>query len=154
MGSVKQMKRHSIEEIELKLRQASELMARGQNQAQICKSLGISIMTFHRWRAQQAQPTAAQAPSSTGHPEHPSLAGDQNDQPTVNLTISDIPSANLLASLREASVQELIEENRRLKKIVTDLLLEKIKLEEAEQANKSSIRLTREPQHRTLPRTR
>ena len=44
------MKRHSAEEIATKLRQAEELMARGQSQAQACKALGVSVMTFHRWR--------------------------------------------------------------------------------------------------------
>jgi transposase-like protein len=138
------MKRHSSDEIELKLRQAGDLLASGQSQAQICKSLGISVMTFHRWRKQQEQLTGTKPLASSVYSDHRSSEVDKNDQPSLNLP----------ASSRDASIQELIEENRRLKKIVTDLLLEKIKLEEAEALNKPGVRLTREPQPRTLPRTR
>ncbi|WLB75152.1 helix-turn-helix domain-containing protein [Bradyrhizobium elkanii] len=48
------MRRHSTEEISSKVKQAEELMARGQSQAQACKVLGVSVMTFHRWRKQEA----------------------------------------------------------------------------------------------------
>jgi predicted DNA-binding protein (UPF0251 family) len=44
------MKRHSAEEISSKLREAEALMAHGLSQAQACKKLGVSVMTFHRWR--------------------------------------------------------------------------------------------------------
>jgi hypothetical protein len=47
------MKRHSEEEITTKLRQAKQLMAGGQSQAQVCRGLGVSVMTYHRWRKRQ-----------------------------------------------------------------------------------------------------
>ena len=44
------MKKHSREEILLKLGQADELARAGKSQVEICKTLGVSVMTFHRWR--------------------------------------------------------------------------------------------------------
>src|SRR5260370_28711707 len=44
------MKRHAAEEIITKLRQAEQLMAGGQSQAQACKGLGVSVMPYHSWR--------------------------------------------------------------------------------------------------------
>ncbi|MET4151021.1 transcriptional regulator with XRE-family HTH domain [Bradyrhizobium sp. RT9b] len=43
-------KRHASEEISAKLAQAKELAAEGKTQREISKALGISIMTYHRWR--------------------------------------------------------------------------------------------------------
>ena len=43
-------KRHSPEEIEAKLRQAAEMADGGKQQAEIADALGISVMTYHRWR--------------------------------------------------------------------------------------------------------
>jgi transposase len=43
-------KRHSADEIAVKLRRANEMMKEGKGQAEIAKALGISIMTYHRWR--------------------------------------------------------------------------------------------------------
>ena len=44
------MKKHSPEEIRAKLGRAKELAERGLSQAEICSALGVSVMTFHRWR--------------------------------------------------------------------------------------------------------
>ena len=44
------MKKHSEQEILLKLEKAAELMRVGKSQSDVCKELGVSIMTFHRWR--------------------------------------------------------------------------------------------------------
>ena len=44
------MKKHSREEILLKLGQADQLARAGKSQVEICKTLGVSVMTFHRWR--------------------------------------------------------------------------------------------------------
>jgi hypothetical protein len=44
------MKKHSREEILLKLGQAEKLARAGKSQVEICKALGVSVMTFHRWR--------------------------------------------------------------------------------------------------------
>ncbi len=44
------MKKHSHEEILLKLARADELARTGNSQVDICKALGVSVMTLHRWR--------------------------------------------------------------------------------------------------------
>ena len=44
------MKRHSRAEISVALAQAQEMTRRGQSQPAICRALGISVMTLHRWR--------------------------------------------------------------------------------------------------------
>ena len=107
------MKRHSADEIASKLRQAEELMAGGRSQAQACKALGISVMTYHRWR--KARPSKAQ--------QHDGLAATE---PTVLATNSLEPSTKA----DHARIKELRLENDRLRRIVTDLLLEKVKIEE------------------------
>ena len=97
------MKRHSRAEKSVALDQAHAMIARGQSQAAICEALGISVMTFHRWRKELGDPSGKSVNENT-----PSEEGDTGTQ---------------IAVLRE--------ENRRLRKIVTDLLLEKAKVEEA-----------------------
>jgi putative transposase len=42
--------RHSANEIKIKLGQGIALTAQGKTQAEICRLLGISVMTYHRWR--------------------------------------------------------------------------------------------------------
>ena len=91
------MKRHSEEEITTKLRQAKQLMAGGQSQAQVCKGLGVSVMTCHRWRKRHPAKERRQLASP----------GDAADQE-----------------------QKLRIENGQLRRIATDLLLEKVKAEE------------------------
>ncbi len=44
------MKKHTHQEILSKLDRADELARAGKSQADICKALGVSIMTLHRWR--------------------------------------------------------------------------------------------------------
>ena len=103
-------KRHSAPEIVAKLRRADELAAEGMLQSDIARALGVSVMTYHRWRTGRlthgtAKPAAVRraAPKPKGH-----LADD--DQ-----------------SMR---LEELRLENARLRRLLTDLLLEKAKLEE------------------------
>lgn len=45
-------KRHTPEEIIRKLRDADALLANGATIAQVSKKLGVSEVTYHRWRAQ------------------------------------------------------------------------------------------------------
>ena len=102
-------KRHAVEEIAAKLREADALAAAGRVQSEIAKALGISVMTFHRWRKIRAQQTIVK--SSDTDSEHinaiaPSAVG------------------------RAARIAELQIENGRLRKLVTDLLLEKMRLED------------------------
>jgi len=46
------MKRHSAEEIIVKLRQAEAELAQGTSVGQVCQKLGISEQTLYRWRNQ------------------------------------------------------------------------------------------------------
>jgi hypothetical protein len=101
-------KRHTAQEIGVKLHQAEEMAREGKFQGEIARALGISVMTYHRWRkAQQSLPAGPTlVPSAIGH--------------SVNLVEDDD-----LARLRDLEL-----ENSRLRRLVTDLLLEKVKLEE------------------------
>jgi len=42
--------RHSAQEIAAKLSRASELLAAGRSKVAVCRMLGISVMTLHRWQ--------------------------------------------------------------------------------------------------------
>ena len=105
------MKKHSHREILLKLDQAVELARAGKSQAEVCKVLGVSVMTFHRWRKLALRKGEVKP--------GPSLAAEPS---------TATPST--MAEMRRV-LEELTIENRRLRKIVTDLLLEKMKIEEA-----------------------
>lgn len=105
------MKRHSKDEIGTKLRRAQQLMARGQTQAQACKELGVSVMTYHRWRKlYQAQ----QDHDPVGIETHVLVGGSAAPD-----NIAD-----------EKRIDEVRIENARLRRLVSDLMLEKVKAEE------------------------
>jgi putative transposase len=106
MTRMKLRRRHSPEEITAKLHQADELIQLGKRQAEIAHALGISVMTYHRWRA------AARAE------EAPSIAPELPDWSTGEL------------SERTSTFHDLEVENARLRRLVIDLLLEKMKLKE------------------------
>jgi transposase len=93
-------KRHSRVEIATKLVQANDLATQGKLQSEIARTLGVSVMTLHRWRKERSQPDRA-------------------------------PSEG-------TRLAELQLENSRLRRLVTDLLLEKTRLEEAAQRQKVS----------------
>ena len=99
--------KHSKAEITAKLAQADQLATQGKQQSDIARAIGVSIMTLHRWR--KAVLTSASAPSS---------ANNQLSPPQVG------------------RISELQLENSRLRRLLTDLLLEKMKLEEALASNK------------------
>jgi putative transposase len=98
-------RRHSPAEISTKLERAAALAANGKAQSDIAKTLGVSVMTLHRWRKLDR---GAPAVSDTGD-GHASPDGREQ--------------ADIVAQLQM--------ENRQLRRLVTDLLLEKIRLEEA-----------------------
>jgi putative transposase len=102
-------KRHSKVEIATKLAQANDLASQGKVQSEIARTLGVSVMTLHRWR--KAPPT----PQPTHEADQPNRTRSGDDR-----------------------IAELQFENSRLRRLVTDLLLEKIKLEEAAQRKKFS----------------
>jgi transposase-like protein len=84
---------HSKSEIAAKLAKANELASKGKLQSEIARTLGVSVMTLHRWRK------AGLAGANGG--------GNEQQQ-----------------------IAELELENARLRRLVTDVLLEKTKLEE------------------------
>ena len=97
-------KKHSRVEIATKLAQANGLATQGKLQSEIARTLGVSVMTLHRWRK---APPGAQPAHGAGQHGQARGGGDR--------------------------IAELQLENSRLRRLVTDLLLEKIKLEEAAQ---------------------
>lgn len=104
-------KKHSEEEIAAKLAQATQMAAQGKLQSDIARALGVSVMTLHRWRhTPAARRFAAVATDRMG--------GDDQSK----------------------RISELQIENLRLRQLVTDLLLEKMKLEEASNGPKSPTR--------------
>ncbi|MDC7786724.1 helix-turn-helix domain-containing protein [Rhodoplanes sp. TEM] len=109
-------RRHGSEEIADKLAQADELAAKGKNQQAISKALGISVMTYHRWRKLRAPPSA----KSQDHSEPRRAAA-----PPATSPVADSPFLDGATRLHELET-----ENSRLRRLVTDLLLEKIGLEE------------------------
>ena len=96
-------KRHSRVEIASKLAQANDLATQGKLQSEIARTLGVSIMTLHRWRKAPGPWPALVATHQAGQNHRMRRGGDR--------------------------IAELQLENSRLRRLVTDLLLEKIKLE-------------------------
>jgi putative transposase len=118
-------KRHSIAEISAKLEEADALIAQGKRQQDVARALEISVMTFHRWRKAQAE--RSHLPSQTAGQGAVSDNGSQQD--------------------RQRRIGELQLENLRLRRLVTDLLLEKIKLEESSSDPKLRGALSRHASH-------
>jgi hypothetical protein len=85
---------------------ADEMAAQGRLHGDIAKSLGISVMTYHRWRKARR----------LGHPAS-RLAG--------GVPVASVPERDQMSQIRELRL-----ENMRLRRLVADLLLEKDKLEE------------------------
>ena len=105
--------KHSKAEIAAKLAQAEELATQGKLQSEIARTLGVSVMTLHRWRKSSPTPRAG----------------------AVGLN-----EPSQLDHAPAGRIAELQLENSRLRRLVTDLLLEKMKLEEAFQVGKPSTR--------------
>ena len=106
-AAMAKQKRYSRVEIAAKLARANDLAMQGKAQSEIARTLGVSVMTLHRWRKAQPRPQPAH---EAGQPGRTGSGGDR--------------------------IAELQLENSRLRRLVTDLLLEKIKLEEAAQRTK------------------
>lgn len=95
---------HSPGDVVAKLRQADEMAAQGSTQKEIARALGISIMTYHRWRKSRE---------------------DRPTEPTPPM-----PDAGTAVPMASARLSNLQLENERLRRLVTDLLLEKLALQE------------------------
>ena len=59
--SVTKRKRHSPEQIIMKLREADAMLAGGAGIAQVCQRLEVAEATYHRWREQYGGMKAAEA---------------------------------------------------------------------------------------------
>lgn len=101
-------RRHAPAEIISKLRRADELAAEGKNQREITHALNVSLMTLHRWRRNRQSPAGM----------------ERKGRDAVQQDLSQ------LLAPPQSRIEELKVENERLRRLVTDLLLEKIKLEE------------------------
>jgi transposase-like protein len=88
-------KRHTAEEIVAKLRQVDVLMAQGRLVADAVRAIGVTEVTYYRWRN-----------------EYGGLRGDQVKR-----------------------LKELETENTRLRRVVSDLTLDKLILAEAAKGN-------------------
>jgi hypothetical protein len=108
-------RRHASEEIAAKLAHANELAAKGKTQREISKALGVSIMTFHRWK--KMMPAAAN--------------GDAGRGTQILIEKPDAMDA-------DDEVTRLELENSRLRRLVTDMLLEKLKLEDELRSRKEA----------------
>ena len=97
-------KRHSEAEIVGLLDRAQEMTAQGKLQSDIAKALDVSVMTYHRWRKAHATNQSAAPVMAVDGPED--------------------------AAQQRRTTRELHLENTRLRRLVTDLLLEKMTLEE------------------------
>src|SRR5262249_53037358 len=85
----------------------------GELQSEIARTLGVSVMTLHRWRKAPPRPQFALVATVEGREPDRTRGADDR-------------------------IAELQLENSRLRRLVTDLLLEKVKLEEAAQ-NQTSV---------------
>jgi len=120
------MKKHSHEEILTKLDRADELARAGNSQVEICKALSVSIMTLYRWRKLPLRKNDTAAP---------------HDRAGEGKPLTGSPTMDEMRHVLEG----LMLENQRLRKIVTDLLLEKARLEEArlEEASSAALPVSR-----------
>jgi putative transposase len=109
-------RKHSQAEIVAKLAQAEGFAKEGRLQVDIARALGVSVMTLHRWRKSKSEPPI----------QSPSMALDEASQFEQELGPDE-------------RIADLQSENSRLRRLVTDLLLEKMKLEEASQGQRDQL---------------
>ena len=109
MGRMVTRHRHTESEIAAKLATADGMAAQGVLHRDIAKLLGISVMTYHRWRTARGA-TVRSMPRLAADADRVQILGDREEI---------------------GQVSELKIENSRLRRLVTDLLLEKLELEES-----------------------
>ena len=101
--------RHTESEIAAKLATADGMAAQGVLHRDIAKLLGISVMTYHRWRKARGA-TVRSTSRLAADAEWAEIPGDREE----------------IGQIRELKI-----ENSRLRRLVADLLLEKVELEES-----------------------
>src|SRR5262249_33893512 len=67
--------KHSPAEIAAKLRQADELAVQGKRRSEILRSLGISPMTYHRWRKDRSSASPPREPRAPAASDAPAAGG-------------------------------------------------------------------------------
>jgi len=85
------------------------MSAQGELRGDIAKTLGVSLMTYHRWRKARG--------ASHGGAPHPVDEAHRTEF---------LPGREQVRQIRELQL-----ENSRLRRLVTDILLEKVTLEES-----------------------
>ena len=111
--------RHTGSEIVAKLAAADQMAAQGVLHRNIAGSLGISVMTYHRWRK----------------------ARDASANSTLQLAADAQRTTMPIDRETTDQIRELRIENSRLRRLVADLLLEKIELEESLQKISANPRM-------------
>jgi len=102
-------RRHASEEIAAKLAQASELAVKGKTHREISKALGVSVMTYHRWKK---------------------MMHIEDGGARVGHSPVEGHSEKLSASQLDERLTRLEAENARLRRLVTDMLLEMLRRED------------------------
>lgn len=110
-------RRHAAEEVTAKLAKANELAGQGRTQREIAQALGVSIMTYHRWRK--------------AWPERPSDVPPATTQADPGARPEYVSSDDGHHYSDSDRLRDLESENERLRRLVVDLLLEKTKVESA-----------------------
>lgn len=108
--------RHTRAEIAAKLEEADAMTAEGKLQGDVAKALGVSIMTYHRWRKVR-----------------------ESEQPVI-ATRSTEATRDASPNEQAKRISDLVLENSRLRRLVTDLLLEKMNIEESIQNHAAKAR--------------
>jgi putative transposase len=105
-------KRHSPDEIAAKLSRANEMMREGKRNTEIAKALGVSLMTYFRWRRDWVK------------------TGNRANTDYTDVAAREPPTGGA----DPIRLEDLALENARLRRIVTDLLVEKAACEEKRKA--------------------
>jgi putative transposase len=119
MGTRVARHRHTESEIAAKLATADEMAGRGVLHRDIAKSLNISLMTYQRWRKARRS-SAASMPRAAVDMVRSALPPDYEEI---------------------GQISELKIENSRLRRLVANLLLEKLELQECIQGISANGRL-------------
>ena len=95
----KSRKRHTEKEIEKKLARGELMASQGKTQSEIAKSLGITVMTYSRWRKMAG--TRADAPKAKSN-------GNGQQAPQNRLRSLELENARL----RDVIVQMLLDQDK------------------------------------------
>lgn len=121
-------KRHDVEEVAAKLQKAAELAATGKNQQAIARELGVSVMTIHRWKKRYKENTGPRLDKDS---LQAGFSGNEEFARVLknNINLAAVEKNNIDEEIIN-QIKELEVDNARLRRLVADLLLEKVKLED------------------------